>query len=83
VKLISEKLTNELAGKLRYLDTAVLPATQSLDLTYAALYEHISQDKTCAGNAWTISSKADFAKTFNVSRSTLSVQDKSRKGSRE
>lgn len=79
VKLILEKLPEELIGKLYYLDTAVLTATHSLDLPYTALYELINQDKTSAGNTWTITTKAEFARVFDVSRSALSPEGKPRK----
>ena len=82
VKLIVGKLLEELVDTLNYLDTAVLTTTHSLDLSHAALYELISHDKAGASNAWTIATKAEFARVFDVSRSSLSSQDKSRKGLR-
>lgn len=82
VKLI-ETMPEDLTGKLRYLDTVVLPAIYSLDIPYAELYEHICHDAVHADGAWAIATKAEFARIFDVSRSALSQQGKPRKGSRE
>lgn len=82
VKLI-EKMPEDFTEKLRYLDTVVLPAIYSLDITCAELYEHICHDAVHADEAWAIATKAEFARIFDVSRSALSPQGKPRKGSRE
>lgn len=72
VNMVSNKFSEENIALLNYLDTVVVPSVESLDIGYAELYEIIISDQRFISEIWSITTKAEFARAFETSRSQLS-----------
>jgi len=72
VNMVNNKFSEENIDLLHYLDSVVVPSVQSLDIGYTELFEMIISNQRFSNYIWSISSKAEFARAFETSRSQLS-----------